>query len=196
MRGLLFPHPLIKGNSYDLRLRTWHCSSTLRVNLKPLLELEGLIGGKMKLKLIISIAIVFVLMTSCGSGKIVLSHDTNIDKYKYVIFGDEVSGDNELDDILMEVRNLIANCNLKILSASDAFEISQCSGSILSPNIHISTEKWEGGHTYITVKFVDYETEQSIAIVKSSGIGLSISQDQNIALKAMKKELKKLFKQH
>ena len=38
------------------------------------------------------------LMTSCASGKIVLSNDANISKYKYVIFGKETSGDRELDD--------------------------------------------------------------------------------------------------
>lgn len=52
----------------------------------------------------------------------------------------------------------------------------------LTPNIHVTSEKWDGGHTYITVTFYDHGTNQSIAVVKSSGIGMSISQDQNIAL--------------
>ncbi len=40
---------------------------------------------------IISIAAMIALMTSCASGKIVLSNDANISKYKYVIFGKETS---------------------------------------------------------------------------------------------------------
>ena len=39
----------------------------------------------------------------------------------------------------------------------------------------------------------DYETNQSIAVVKSSGIGWTISQDQELAYKAIKKELNKFF---
>lgn len=48
-------------------------------------------------------------------------------------------------------------------------------------------------HTYITITFYDYDTGQSIAVLKSSGIGLSIPQDQNIALRAIRKKLKKVF---
>ena len=42
---------------------------------------------------IIYIAAMIALMTSCASGKSVLSNDANISKYKYVIFGKETSGD-------------------------------------------------------------------------------------------------------
>lgn len=60
-----------------------------------------------------------VLMTSCASGKIVLSNDVNISKYKYVIFGKETSGDRELDDVVMSVQNQIAETNLIVLSSSN-----------------------------------------------------------------------------
>ena len=62
-----------------------------------------------------------------------------------------------------------------------------------SPKINVKTEKWDGGHTYISISFYDYDTNQSIAVVKSSGIGLTISQDQKLAYKAIKKELDKVF---
>ena len=64
---------------------------------------------------------------------------------------------------------------------------------MLSPNIHVLTEKWDGGHTIFSITFYDYDTNQSVVVVKSSGIGLSISQDQNIALGAIRKKLKKIF---
>jgi hypothetical protein len=60
------------------------------------------------IKYIIPIIAMIALMTSCASGKIVLSNDANISKYKYVIFGKETSGDRELDDVVMSVQNQIA----------------------------------------------------------------------------------------
>lgn len=93
----------------------------------------------------------------------------------------------------MSVQNLIASTNLKILSPTSMKKIV-CVDSILTPNIHVSSEKWDGGHTYITVTFYDFNSNQRIAVVKSSGIGMTINHDQNIALNAIKKEFDKLFK--
>ena len=44
------------------------------------------------------------------------------------------------------------------------------------------------------ITFRDYMTSETVAIVKSSGIGWSISQDQKMSLKAIRKELDKVFK--
>lgn len=146
------------------------------------------------IKHIIPIAIIITLVTSCSSSKIVLSNNVNIDKYKYVIFGNESSGDRELDDVVMAVQNQIAETNLKVLSTSNISKVMECSDSILTPNIHVTSEKWDGGHTYITVTFYDYSNNQRIAVVKSSGIGMTVSHDQDIALDAIKRKLDKLFK--
>lgn len=148
---------------------------------------------KQKVTLFI-ITIVAILMTSCASGKIVLSNDADISKYKYVIFGTETSGDRELDDMVMSVQNIIAGTNLTVLSASNTLRIFECSDSILTPNIHITSEKWDGGHTYITVTFYDYNTNQRVAVVKSSGLGMTVGHDQSIALRAIRKKINKLFK--
>lgn len=153
----------------------------------------------MELKLIkqvVPIVIIITLVTSCASSKIVLSGNVDISKYKYVIFSSEFSGDRELDDVVMEVENLIAGTNLKVLSARNTSEVLECLDSILAPNIYITSEKWDGGHTYITVTFYDYSNNQPIAVVKSSGIGMTISHDQNIALGAIKKKLEELFKKY
>lgn len=134
----------------------------------------------MKLRLIngiIHIAIILILLASCSTGKIVLSNNADISKYKYVIFGNESSGDRELDDIVMAVQNQITETNLEVLSTSDVSSI-RMTDSILTPNIHITSEKWDGGHTYITVTFYDYSNNQCIAVVKSSGIGMTVSHDQ------------------
>ena len=138
--------------------------------------------------------IITILMVSCASSKIVLSNSVDISKYKYVIFGKETSGDRELDDIVMSVQNQIAATNLTVLSASNTIKVSECADSILTPNIHVTTEKWDGGHTYIVVTLYDYTTNQSVAVIKSSGIGMTIKNDQNIALAAIGKEINKLFK--
>ena len=145
-------------------------------------------------KHILAIAIVSLIMVSCASSKVVLSNNVNIDKYKYVIFGDETTGDRELDDVAMAVQNHISSTNLKVLSSTNRLNILECSDSILTPNIHITSEKWDGGHTYITVTFYDYNSNQRVAVVKSSGIGVTVGHDQNIALGAIEKELDKLFK--
>ena len=118
----------------------------------------------------------------------------NISKYKYVIFGKETTGDRELDDVVMSVQNQIAETDLTVLSTSNTLKIFECSDSILTPNIHVTSEKWDGGHTYITVTFYDYNTNQSVAVIKSSGIGMTVSHDQSIALSAIRKKLNKLFK--
>lgn len=145
-------------------------------------------------KHIISIVIISLAMVSCASSRVVLSNNVSIDKYKYVIFGDETTGDRELDDMLMDVQNYISSTNLKVLSSNNRLNILECSDSILTPNIHITSEKWDGGHTYITITFYDYNSNQRVAVVKSSGIGMTVSHDQDIALDAIKKELEKLFK--
>ena len=144
-------------------------------------------------KIILS-SIITILMLSCASSKIVLSNSVDISKYKYVIFEKETAGDRELDDIVMSVQNQIATTNLTVLSEANSSKISECADSILTPNIHVTTEKWDGGHTYIIVTLYDYTTNQSIAVIKSSGIGMTIKNDQNIALAAIGKEINKLFK--
>lgn len=69
-------------------------------------------------------------MASCSSSKIVLSNNANIDKYKYVILGNESSDDRELDDIVMAVQNQIAAINLQALSTSNISKASECSREI------------------------------------------------------------------
>ena len=110
------------------------------------------------------------------------------------MFGNEDDGDAELADILMLVQNDISE-KLQVVSSEKAHSLVNQGEKVLYPKISVKTEKWDGGHTYISISFYDYSTNQSIAVVKSSGIGLSISQDQKMAYKALKKELDKTFKQ-
>lgn len=144
------------------------------------------------LNLLVAIVIALI-MYACSSSKIVTSHNVDMSKYSYVVFGKESTGDRELDDVVMAVQNEIAMTKLIVLSEQEGLAKVALNEFVLSPNIHVSTEKWDGGHTYITVTFYDYETDKVVAVVKSSGIGLTISHDQNIALSAMRKKLKKVF---
>lgn len=138
-------------------------------------------------------AIIIVFLQSCSTSKAVISHGVDLSKYSYVVFGKESTGDRELDDVVMTVQNEIANTKLTVLSETEAYSKAVLGGFVLSPFIQVSTEKWNGGHTYITINFYDLSTNQSIAILKSSGIGTTISQDQNIAIRAIRKKLKKVF---
>ena len=136
---------------------------------------------------------VFIL-SSCSTSKSVISSSTDIAKYSYVVFGKTSTGDRELDDVILAVQNEIIATRLQPISDQDAFKKLISGNFILSPNINVKTEKWNGGHTYITITFHDYATDQVIIILKSSGIGSSILQDQKKAIKAISRELKKVFK--
>lgn len=134
-------------------------------------------------------------MVSCASSKsaTTISNGITLSDYKYIVFGREDDGDAELADILMIVQNELSE-KLTVVSPANASAIISNGGKVLSPRISVKSEKWDGGHTYISISFFDYATNQSVAVVKSSGIGLSISHDQKLALSAIKKELDKTFK--
>lgn len=140
-------------------------------------------------------ALISLLIVSCASSQstTTIAKGNNVSNYKYVVFGSEDEGDAELADILMMVQNDISE-KLQVVSPEKASILIRQGERVLSPRINVKTEKWDGGHTYISISFYDYDTNQSVAVVKSSGIGLSISQDQELAYKAIKKELDKTFK--
>ena len=106
-------------------------------------------------------------------------------------FGKEQTGDRELDDVLLLVQNEIANTKLQPISLMYAPD--DYLGNTLSPHINVKSEKWDGGYTYITITFYDIYTDQIIAVIKSSGKGLSISEDQELALWAIRRKLKNVF---
>jgi len=139
--------------------------------------------------------IICVIITSCVSSKssTTIAKGNDMSKYKYVVWSNDNEGDAELSDILMMVQNDISE-KFIVVSPENAISLIYQGECVLSPQINVKTEKWDGGHTYISISFYDYETNQSIAVIKSSGIGLSISQDQKLAYKAIKKELDKTFK--
>lgn len=143
-------------------------------------------------KAIVFISFVFsiLLMISCSSSKSVLSTGVDLSKYQYVVFGYETTGDRDLDDIMMMVQNEIVNTKLNVVSS---YNLSGAGMYVLTPNINVKSEKWDGGHTYITITFYDYYTNQAVVVVKSSGIGMTVSHDQDIALGAIRKELQKVF---
>ncbi len=137
---------------------------------------------------------IFVLTTSCASSvNTTVSNGVYLPKYQYIVFGNEDSGDADLADIIMMVQNELSDLFI-VASPLDAIGIIKERGYVLSPKISIKSEKWDGGHTYISISFYDYATNRMVAVVKSSGIGLSVSHDQEIALSAIKKELNRVFK--
>lgn len=147
----------------------------------------------MKKIIFIFLPICLLLASSCGSSKAVYSYDANIYKYKYVVFGDNITGDRTLDDIVIQVENIIASTSLAVVTPQEALDLLQQNKEILTPNISVTSEKWDGGHTYITINFFDFKTNKSVLVVKSSGIGLTISHDQSIALNSIEKKLRDIF---
>ena len=144
------------------------------------------------LVLITFVSLLFVSWAS-SQGVTTIAKGNDISKYKYVVFGDENNGDAELADIVMVVQNDISE-KLQVVSSQKANALISEGVYVLTTMISVQSEKWNGGHTYITVSFYDFATNQSVAVVKSSGIGMSILHDQELACKAFKKELDKTFK--
>ena len=134
-----------------------------------------------------------ITIGSCATSRVVLATGVNVDKYEYVVFGDKSTGDRELDDVVMMIQNEISNTKLTVISPTEANRLIANGKYVLSPNISVKSEKWDGGHTYITINFYDFDTSQSVAIIKSSGIGLTVSHDQNIALKSISQKLQEVF---
>ena len=108
-----------------------------------------------------------IMLQACANSKAVVSRGIDLSKYSYVVFGQESTGNSGLDDMIIAVQNEIADTELEVVSAQNGRVKMSLGESVLSPNIHILSE--------------------------SSGIGMSISQDQNIALSSIRKKLKKLF---
>lgn len=122
---------------------------------------------------------------SCATtSNFVVSNGVDLSKYKYVCFGNNQSGDRGLDDLILMVENEISNTRLQTIFIENP-PIDYLYKT-LSPNIHISSELWEGGHTYITITFYDYSNHRSVAVVKSSGIGLTVEHDKQLALNAIR----------
>lgn len=149
---------------------------------------------KSKLLFFLIFSIFSVICTSCSSSaSIVVSSGADLSKYKYkyVVFGKESTGDGELSDIIMLVENEISNTKLQPISLryapDDYLEYT------LTPDIHVTSEKWDGGYTYITITFSDIFTGQNVAVIKSRGIGLTVSHDQKLALNAIREKLQNIF---
>lgn len=149
----------------------------------------------MKKLILYAVFLLSLVMTSCASSSSVttIANGNDLTQYKYVIFGSSEEGDAELNDISLIVQNEISN-KLQVVSSEKALSLMSLGNKVLTPKINIKSEKWEGGYTYITISFYDFETSQMVAVVKSSGIGWSIAHDQKLALEAIKKELDKTFK--
>lgn len=142
------------------------------------------------------ITILSLTLVSCASSQstTTVSNGINITDYKHVVYGDDdKDGAAELTDILLLVQNELSG-KMSVVSANEAIRLIDAGEKVISPRINVKSEKWDGGHTYITISFYDFNTNQLVAVVKSSGIGLSIAQDQKLALSAIKKELNKVFK--
>ena len=157
-----------------------------------------IIKTKTIMKKVLYILFVFATLNllSCASSKssTTIAEGASISNYKYMVFGqNDEDSSPELADIMLMVHNELSS-RLKVVSQMEAIRLMNTGEYVISPRIMVKTEKWDGGHTYITISLYDADTNQLVAVVKSSGIGLSISQDQALAFKALKKELDKVFK--
>lgn len=147
----------------------------------------------MKKNLFIFLLLPFIL-SSCGTSKIMMADGiTSLSDYEYVVFGDESNGSAALDELLFTVHQEISNTRLKPVSKYEAIDLILLDKKILTPRINITSQYWDGGQTYITVSFYDYDSGMLLAMVKSTGIGLFVEHDQSIALEEIIKKLHELL---
>lgn len=142
-----------------------------------------------------NIALFFLLsplLMSCASSTTTVSNGSDLSLYKYVVFGTEETGDDELADMTLLMVNALSE-RLSPVSSEKALSLISSGQKVLTPNIRVTSEKWDGGSTYISLILYDFDTGQKIAVIKSSGIGLTIPQDQKLAFKAIMKEIDKAF---
>ena len=88
----------------------------------------------------------------------------------------------------MKVENILPEV-FTIVSKERAYYLVQEGKKVLTPDISVKSEKWDGGYSYISISFRDLSTGRLLAVTKSSGQGMSIEEDQNIALNKIYKEL-------
>lgn len=146
-------------------------------------------------KLFLFLAAITLLLTSCASASTMVSNVEGVDvsEYEYVVFGTDGQSDAELADVVMSLENIISE-HLVAVSPHKARSLILQGKKVLTPQINVKSEKWDGGQTYMSITFYDYETSRSIAVIKSSGLGLVVSHDQMLAYRAIKKELNKVFR--
>ena len=135
-----------------------------------------------------------MVISSCSTSKVVISHGIDMSKYSYVVFGEESTGDRVLEDVVMRVKNEIAMTKLIVVSEQEGLAKVALGKFVLYPNIYISTiKKEEVLTTSITITFYDFYTNQSVAVLKSSGFGLIESQSQSTAISSIRKKLNSVY---
>jgi len=128
-------------------------------------------------------------LVSCGTSETVVSTGVNLSEYEYCLLETgSTSGDADVTDIILRVENILPEV-FTIVSKERAYYLAQEGNKVLTPDISVKSEKWDGGYSYISVAFRDWSTGRLLAVFKSSGQGMSIEEDQHIALQKIKKEL-------
>ena len=128
-------------------------------------------------------------LVSCGTSETVVSIGVNLSEYEYCLLGTgATSGDADVTDIILKVENILPEV-FTIVSKERAYYLVQEGKKVLTPDISVKSEKWDGGYSYISISFRDLSTGRLLAVTKSSGQGMSIEEDQNIALNKIYKEL-------
>ena len=128
-------------------------------------------------------------LVSCGTSETVVSTGVNLSEYEYCLLGTgSTSGDADVTDIILRVENILPEV-FTIVSKERAYYLTQEGNKVLTPDISVKSEKWDGGYSYISVAFRDWLTGRLLAVTKSSGQGMSIEEDQHIALQKIRKEL-------
>ena len=135
-----------------------------------------------------------IIMMACGtqSATTTLADGVSVFNYKHIAFGSKSEGSAELSDIILSVENELSR-RFNVVDENEVNNLLSIGTQVLTPSIDVTSEKWNGGHTYIIISLKDLKSGKIVAVVKSSGIGMSIEEDQKRALNAITKELDSNF---
>jgi hypothetical protein len=135
-----------------------------------------------------------IILMACGtqSATTTIADGVSVFNYKHIAFGSKSEGSAELSDIILSVENELSR-RFNVVDEYEANNLLSMGTHVLTPSIDVTSEKWSGGRTYIIISLKDLKSGKIVAVVKSSGIGMSIEEDQKRALNAIKKELDNYF---
>ena len=141
-------------------------------------------------KLTILGVLTLVLFVSCSpSVTSNLVRGADLSKYKYVVWPMETTGDQGLGYALFDAYSFMTETRLKVISEDD--QIYYPRSETLISHCHVSQNVRE---SLVSIDFKDAVTGLPILYVKGSyGMGSSLSEDMEGALRGLKRELLKYF---
>lgn len=148
----------------------------------------------MKNYLIIYLYVLLLTLTSCATGKSVVSNTADLSKYEYATLTDVMNynGSASLMDLEVKIFDALNATRLTMIGDYRLNELSLAQKEKLLLVRFSASQSDE--ESVVSVNFVDYMTGRPVASCKGQfGLGLNRNGDLNGATNKVTSEIKKLF---